>query len=48
MTPRQLSECRFVTGYRGVQPKPSRVADWILASIVGALGALALIHWWAS
>lgn len=48
MTPRTLSECRFTTGYRSVQPPPSRASSWILASIIGALGALALIHWWAS
>lgn len=25
-----------------------RVADWLVAGIVGVLGALALLHWFAS
>ena len=47
-TPRTLAECGFVAGYQSAQPRPSRVADWILATVVGIMLAAALVHWWAS
>lgn len=47
-TPRTLSDCQFVTGYQSAQPQPSRLADWLLATLIGAGLALALVHWWAA
>ena len=47
-TPRTLSEAVFVTGYQSASIKVSRMADWILASTIGALLAVALVSWWSS
>lgn len=47
-TPRTLAQCQFVTGYQSANPKPSRAADWSLATVIGICIAVALVHWWAS
>jgi hypothetical protein len=48
-TPRMLADCTFRTGYQTAQlPQRSRLADVLLATAIGAVLAVALVHWWAS
>ncbi len=52
-TPRTLAECRFVVGHQSIEHPRStseseRVAGVVLATLIGVLGALALLHWWAT
>ena len=47
-TPRTLAECQFVTGYTAaeiVKPR-TRIADVIFATVLGILGAVALVYGW--
>jgi hypothetical protein len=54
VTPRTLAECRFTTGYASAQhprrpvPISERIYGVLLATVIGILGAAALVHGLAS
>ncbi len=54
-TPRTLSECSFVVGYRSLdhshhrrESVTERAAGVVLAVVCGVMLALALAHWWSA
>ena len=48
-TPRTLADCSFHVGYPAKQPpQPNRIADVVVAIVLGIAGAAGLLHWWAS
>lgn len=48
-TPRTLAECQFHVGYPSKQsPQPSRIADVVVAVVLGVIGAALLVHGLAS
>lgn len=48
-TPRTLAECQFHVGYPSKQPpKPNRIADVVVAVVLGVIGAALALHWWAA
>ena len=51
-TPRTLADARFTCGYGIANPQPvprlEQVLGRMVAVVVGVLGGLALVHWWAA
>jgi len=54
VTPRTLADCKFSVGHAQAQhprrpvPISERIYGVLLATVIGLLGAAALVHWWAT
>lgn len=51
-SPRTLDECTFIAGGNAIQHYPQSrtesAAGFVLAVIIGIIGAAAFVHWWAA
>jgi hypothetical protein len=47
--PRTLAECQFAVGHPTATPtRPEAAAGVVLATVIGALLAIALVAWWSA
>lgn len=47
-TPRQLSDCTWQTGHASADVGTGGAASYVLAVVIGIVGALLLAHWVAA